>query len=161
MRGRWIDEIVADDAVKQAQAEARASKEKAARLTVESNAPAFMVELRAALEADVESLSELGIRGAVCANRSKFENHYHVDVALIGIIPTQTYTDIRQTTGEPSIRCCTRENKAFRLHLAVSPDGKGICAYAEKAQLEPMNPVETAEFILRPMVEWVRDHGAV
>lgn len=32
MRSRWIDQIVADDAVKQAQAEARASKEKAARL---------------------------------------------------------------------------------------------------------------------------------
>jgi len=161
MADHWIDEIAADDTTKQVQVEAARAKAVANRLRVESNVPAFMAELEAALEADIERLEKLRIKGAMYVNKSKLENHYRVNVALIGITPSQTYTDIRQSTREPVIRCCTRENKAFQLHLGVFPDGEGISAYAEKAQLEPMNPAETAQFILRPMIEWVRVHGAV
>jgi hypothetical protein len=155
----WIKTEAGEQEQENLRNEAEDNQNEAAELTIKAETPEYWRWLVKELTLGVESLSEFQMGGNVLQRPSGLENHCRVMVQALGAIPRQTYIDLYHTVNTRVVRCSTLGGKAFQLHFAVRPDGRGIGLVAGD-DFTVMTPEQAAEYIMRPTVKWVRSGSA-
>lgn len=127
-------------------------QENVARLKIDLEAPKFWNDLLKELALNVEGISEIECAGKISKfGNLKIEEQYRVQVMIKSFCPNQTFTDLFYSQGNTVIRCCTCEGSAFQLSFGMTDKGS-IAVFSDDG---PMNPEETAEFIVQRMVDIV------
>lgn len=122
-----------------------------ARLKIELEGPKFWSDFVKELALNIEGISEIGCSGKITTiGNLKFEEQCRVQVMFKSLRPKQTFTDLFYSNGA-IIRCSTCEGDAFQLSFGMTEKGS-IGVFCDDG---PMNPEETAEFIVRRMVDIV------
>jgi hypothetical protein len=132
-----------------------------AELTIKAETPEYMRQFVKELMLAADGLSELpqNVAGSVLYRPSEAESQCRVSVQRLGLVARQTYTDLFHTANSLMVRCHTLGGKAFQLHFSVRPDGRGIGLIASDS-FAVMNPEKAAEYIVRPMMQWVLGSSA-
>jgi hypothetical protein len=153
----WIKEMESEAELAKAQSEAAAQRQIAATLTVEAEGPEFWRQLHKELAINADALPKIGIRGTTSAfsYAQGAEQHLRIDVALAGLFPNMTYTDLFYMPGSTEIRCHTLEGEVFSFAFCVLPNNKGIGVIPEN-HMTPINAEKMAEMIVKRMVNRVR-----
>jgi len=151
----WIREEAERQEHQTLQARADNDSNAIAELTIKAEAPEFWRQFVKELALAAEGLTDLSnLSGNILHRPSEAESHCRVSVQLFGAIARQTYTDLFHAANSLVVRCHTLGGKAFPLHFSVRPDGRGIGLIASDG-FAVMNPEKAAEYIVRPMMQWV------
>jgi hypothetical protein len=120
-----------------------------------------MRQLFRELALNAEPLSGIGITESLSdSSEPEFETRWRLQVALTGaLVPRFTYINIFHLIHESTIRCHTLGGKVFNLHFAVRPEGSAI-GLTTDSSLSLMNPEQSAQFIVKPMVDWIRSRAS-
>ncbi len=85
---------------------------------------------------------------------SELETHCRVSVQAFGAIARQTYVDVFHAAGSNIVRFLTVGGNVYNLSFSVCPDGDDIGLIGGNIAAV-MNPEEAAEYIVKPMMQWV------
>jgi hypothetical protein len=153
----WIKEMESQAELAKAQSEASAQRQIAASLTVGAEGPEFWRQLHKELAINANALPKIGIRGSTSAfsYAQGEEQHVRVQVALMGLLPNMTYTDLFYMPGSTEIRCHTLEGEVFSFAFCVLTNNKGIGVIPEN-HMTPINAEKMAELIVKRMVSRMR-----
>jgi hypothetical protein len=153
---QWIIEESERDEREKLTAAAKLNEDTTAELTIKAEMPEFWQRLLKELQLSLDGLAKnFPISGSLLNRPSDFENHCRISLQFIGLVVRQTYTDLFHLTASTTIRCHTLGGKAFQLYFSLRPDGRGVGLISGNMMFDLMSPERTAEYLLRPMKEWV------
>ena len=146
----WMKKIRQEDDLAEAKKESSRKIEVEASPLLQQEGPRFWSRLQQSLSIVVDSLPVLNLSGSI----SSFKEGIRIEVVYYHLVPIQTYTDIGYDPSTAVIRCSTVNGGICRLYLCEIPNNE-VAAFAE-LDGSPMDPEQTSEYIMRPMVDSVR-----
>lgn len=145
----WIKKLKQEHELSATRRDAARKDQVENSLLLQREGPAFWSRLQESLSLAVECLPVLQISGSI----SHFAEGIRIEVAYQHLVPIQTYTDISYDAARAIVRCATINGGICHLYLCVTEENE-IAAFAE-FDGSPLNPEQAAEFIVRPMVDYV------
>ncbi len=147
----WMKKKREQDELAEAKAEARKQKMLAASTLIKAKMPEFCYAVKEKLAIAVECLSVLKLTGQI----TEFGGGYRVSVQHPGVFPNQTYTDV--VFMDDSIRCTLLNGGVYKLLFCVVSDTEIGVSYMSEGG-GTMNSEQTAEYIMRRMVEQIESN---
>lgn len=145
----WIRKLKQEHELSAARRDTARRQQVENSVLLQREGPTFWNRLQESLSLAVDSLPLLKISGSI----SRFAEGIRIEVAYQHLVPIHTYTDISYDPAKAIVRCATINGGIGQLYLCVT-DNNEIAASAE-LDGSPMNPEQAAEFIVRPMVDYV------
>ncbi|MBN2321098.1 MAG: hypothetical protein JXR49_18610 [Acidobacteria bacterium] len=146
----WMKKIRREDELAEAKKESARKLEVGASPLLQQEGPKFWHQLQQSLATVVDSLPVLKLSGSI----SRFSEGIRIEVVYYYLIPVQTYMDIYYDPDTAVIRCATMSGGICQLYLCAASNNE-IAAFAE-FDGPPMDPEQTSEYLMRPMVDSVR-----
>lgn len=122
-----------------------------AMLAMERKAPIFWKSLKDKLYITVESLPIISLNGSFSSPLDS--NHVLVEVSKVSHFPSVANSDLHFDGNE--VRCTGLNIGAYQIRILASTDGD-VSASVVGQPFKAMNPDQTAEFIMKKMVDYVK-----
>ncbi|HKV91840.1 MAG TPA: hypothetical protein VJW20_04755 [Candidatus Angelobacter sp.] len=157
----WIEDMVRQDELRDAQNTANEKEEQAALLLITQKGPEFLNQVHKKNQIAVDALKEKTKLSGSLSNGThpldSAESIYRVEVTNNHVIPKQAYIELHYSKRNPLvIRCVPMEDDSYRAYLRVQNNNVVVlCPTLDGDRL--MNELEFSTFIMKQLVENVRD----
>jgi len=158
----WVDDLDNTIAINTATADGRLQAALASSRNIFAQIPGYWIRLVAASKEVTRKLGtkpNLHVYASASDNsQPNFEYRMRVQVNLIAHRSEIAYTDINLLVGQSSMRCHTLHGDAYKLHFGERRVDGFVGLFSEENPLLIMTPEEAARYIIKPMVEQLREY---
>jgi hypothetical protein len=153
---KWIRELRAEDEERERDRERVSQEQQVASLRIAAEAPDFWKQVLKEIKINVDSLSEIGLRGSL----SPIERDgVHVEVARTDLRPATSYTNVFWSEHPlPRIRLHDMENaiNGSEIDLVFGVQDNQVVVTPQVHPYKILNAEQTAEYIVKRLVGKVR-----